>query len=243
MPKGAREPLRLCLMHLLPNGDWRDRSEVAFWLQSLGGIDQEAFMDQACWSTVHVLLNQGLRAWVPSKWNGAEEACCDQLLADLVCGLLTDGIEELCARKKRTYRREDPSHGDASSRSSGGQNNSTAVVPLVAAASVLVKAGYDPSSISTAGIPKHASISLAWVRQPSPSPLAEMMLWRFHVSILAELLRNTAKVGAKAWELKEQAKGARAFEAGADQLVLQRDFRILVSARQTLESVALRRLV
>ena len=67
VPKGAKQPFRLCVLHLLPNGNWEDRSEVAFWLDNIEGVNEEAFLDEACEATTNVLLHANLRALGPKQ--------------------------------------------------------------------------------------------------------------------------------------------------------------------------------
>lgn len=91
LPKGSNAVARMTLLRLLPNGDWRDRSEVQVYLPPglAEQVDMESMADDLTESLISALAFRRLRLHLWGRWLGQEEAFCDLAILEVVHGLFS----------------------------------------------------------------------------------------------------------------------------------------------------------
>ena len=252
---GGNALVKQVLLAGLPNGDWRNREHVEYYVTPGPNAIQDPehiarlLEGSLCW----ILCESKPALWPRHRWCGADLSLDTIGRMEIVHGLLS-----------ATYKRVVGTYANA--KVSGTAVSSTGVVylghmmdddvgvlpicddigdmeeavpdqPMGAAAAAAddapdakVQASTDDSWAAINA--KDRKLTLQWLEQ---GPLACMMLMRQAMEPLRVLFHSQfAKAGVE-WELHQRAEAARALARGGSDLVA-REFRVLVAAEGKLEN-------
>ena len=100
---------------------------------------------------------------------------------------------------------------------------------------------YSRCALSEPALPANkladVDVAIRWLQRSNPTARGQPVMWRMHVAICQMLLRKQLAFSSKKWDRQQQSRALRALVGASPGA--QRDFRVLIAARGTLEASAL----
>ena len=225
LSSGRNRNFRRTMLTYLANGDWRDRQCVQYFPRPHEDITRVPHM--LANGIVSALFGSQVPLWPRSRWKGADIVVSQIALLDSVHGLLSAAYPVFCQRIGATAGKAPPCVYPP--RAGGG-----APIPPVEDAQPA------QAHVVNSDGPAHRheqerwrSASLAFLKT---DPLGMLMTLRFVLEPLRLLLDAKLFMSSKRWERQQLARAARASTThGPEALWLERDFRLVVSASNSLE--------
>ena len=246
----AHDKILAAFLAMLPRGDWQNHEEVEVyvdWEQEIG--DEPALLDEIAQGIVQCLTYKPMHAYSLSRWNGAEESVCQQMLLQYFHGVGTPAYA-LYARRRGVVTGQRGAEVPPIGVEPVAVADGDPLVPIADVQGDAAAADFETAretevaanQKNEASLKNHIAMGIEFLenRTGLPSVAAQQLLWRMVVAPLQSTLRKGLWINSVRWERRERSKAARAAKAG--RVGMLRDFRILTCARGSLEGRLMMRL-